>query len=443
MSLPGVVPFPAESAGRGGLARLVADLFGAVPGHAELQAADTRLADTALAVRLGAVIGDWPTVRAVVSRLAGPPGRSGVLALALASCGRATEVDDIHLRSCTTPGAVVVPVALACAAAGAPAERVREAIVTGYEAVVSLSEFLGGAPILSRGIWPTLAVAPVAAALTAARASGLGLEETLDAAALAAATVPRGRLPEPARQLSFGLAVLAGVAAAIAAAEGVPGQRRLLETWRSATLAGAEVTPLAGAGRPAAVLDTCVKPFCSARQSLSAVAALRDLSQSDPTLAARAGSVTVGVPGQHVTMVDRHEVTSRQDAIVSLPYQVALAICAPGSLDDVRRSARLGGELAADLMARVNVVADPVAGAAFPSEWGASIALELDGLERQLRVHGVPGERDRSLAAIESKARRLFTASGLAGDEVAAVCELARSRRPAEIADHLRSCLLH
>lgn len=427
----------------GGLARLVADLFEAVPGQAELRAADARLADTALAVRLGAVIGDWRTVRTVVSRLAGPPGPSGALALALASCGRATEVDDIHLRSCTTPGAVAVPVALACAAAGAPADLVREAIVTGYEAVVSLSELLGGAPILGMGIWPTLAVAPVAAALTATRAFGLGLDETLDAAALAAATVPRGRLPEPARQLSLGMAVLAGIAGAIAAAEGVPGQRGLLETWRSATLADAQVTPLARTGRPAAVLDTCVKPFCSARQSLSAVAALRDLAESDPTIASRAGSVTIGVPGQHVTMVDRHEVSSRQDTIVSLPYQVALAICAPGSLDDVRRSALFASERTAGLMARVKVVADPVAGAAFPDEWGASIALELEGVEQQWRVHGVPGERDQSWEAIESKARRLFTASGLAGDEVAAVCELARGRRLAEIADHLRSCLLH
>ncbi len=393
---------------------LIDQLAAAEPASAELAAADRRAFDLAMAVSLGATIDHWPAVRRIIGRAAGQPGQGAALAMTLATCSRATEVDDIHLRSCTTPGSVVVPAALACATLGAPAGRVRAAIVSGYEAVVSLGELLGGPALLAQGIWPTRAVAPVGAALTAAAALGLGAAETRAAAALAAGARLTGVLPEPGRELSAGLAVFAGVTSAIAAAEGVRGSARLLADWPLVASAGqlAAALPASGRGR-AAVLDTCVKPFCSARQALAATALLRGVAAAEPELSTRVRAVTVGVPGQHVAMVDRRQIASRLDAITSLPFSIALALDAPGSLDDVRRLTRPADGRSRQLMDCVTVVADGDMQAAFPARWGASVRMILPDGERTWRVDGVPGERDNSWAALEEKAGRLFGRAGL------------------------------
>jgi 2-methylcitrate dehydratase PrpD len=84
---------------------------------------------------------------------------------------RLTEIDDIHLPSCTTPSAGIVPVALAVAASSQNfnAEDVASAIWAGTETMTRIGIAAGGPQILYRGIWPTYLAAPVAAAATAAR----------------------------------------------------------------------------------------------------------------------------------------------------------------------------------------------------------------------------------------------------------------------------------
>ena len=415
---------------------LIDRLASSVPTNTELLAADRRAYDLALAVSLGATIDHWPGVRRIMNQVTGGPGQGAALAMTLATCSRATEVDDIHLRSCTTPGAVVIPAALACATLGASAERVRAAVVIGYEAVVSLGEMLGGPALLAHGTWPTRAVAPVGAALTSAMALGLSAVQTRAAAALAAGTQLTGVLPEPGRELSAGLAVFCGVTSAIAAAEGVHGSAQLLENWPAIATSGRPAAPLAGHGRPRpAVLDACVKPFCSARQALAATALVRALAEADSSISPRVRAVTVGVPGPHVAMVSRREIASRLDTITSLPYQCALALDAPGELDDVRRLRRPADARSRQLMDCVTVVADSDAEAAFPSEWGASVRLTADDGERAWRVTGVPGERDDSWAVLDEKAGRLFARAGLSQRYAAELRQLATGGcRPGELA---------
>src|ERR1700733_3375306 len=64
---------------------------------------------------------------------------------------RLSEIDDIHLASTTTPGAIVVPAALP----GDDPDALAGAILAGYEVIIRIGEAIDGAASLQRGIWPT------------------------------------------------------------------------------------------------------------------------------------------------------------------------------------------------------------------------------------------------------------------------------------------------
>src|SRR5262249_58436557 len=94
------------------------------------------------------------------------------LALDLATrcaLARLSELDDIHLASMTTPGAIVIPAALTLAAPGTALEDVLAAITAGYEVMVRLGRAIDGPTALYRGIWPTYFTAPAGIAAVASR----------------------------------------------------------------------------------------------------------------------------------------------------------------------------------------------------------------------------------------------------------------------------------
>jgi 2-methylcitrate dehydratase PrpD len=87
---------------------------------------------------------------------------------------RMSEIDDIHLASTTTPGAIVIPGAVAVAAMlpNTDPAALAAAMIAGYEVMVRLGQAIDGASILYRGIWPTYFTAPVGVAAVAARLFG-------------------------------------------------------------------------------------------------------------------------------------------------------------------------------------------------------------------------------------------------------------------------------
>src|SRR5260370_8785128 len=83
---------------------------------------------------------------------------------------RLSEIDDIHLPSCTTPSATAVAVALSLAA---QADRfdpipVASAIWAGTEVMTRIGQAIRGPEGLYRGGWPTCFAAPLAAPATPA-----------------------------------------------------------------------------------------------------------------------------------------------------------------------------------------------------------------------------------------------------------------------------------
>src|SRR5213594_1521531 len=135
---------------------------------------------------------------------------------------RLSEIDDIHLVSWTTPGALVVPAALTIAASlGREGTSLGEAIAVGYDAMVRLGSGLGGPAILTRGIWPTYLAAPFGVAAVASRLLGLDEKQAANALAIAlgfsSPAVGRPSGPSMSRWLAIGNAARNGVTAALSA----------------------------------------------------------------------------------------------------------------------------------------------------------------------------------------------------------------------------------
>lgn len=398
------------------LERLIDRLWATPPSAGELAAARLRMFDAAIAISLGAGLDQWRPVARLFRRLHGRlDAGTGTTAGVLAACCRLTEVDDIHLGSCTTPGSVVVPVTLALAATGIPAAELLTGAVAGYEAVVSAAELVGGAFALSAGVWPTRAVAPLAAAVTAARSIGLDRAAAGQAMALAASFDVAGRLPEPSRAASLGTAVSLGVFAALGAAEGLRADSRPLATWELGRDRSGGARQRPPARQSPAILATCVKPFCGARQALAAVSLVRRLVADGVVEPGEISQVWVGVPSQHVAMVSRDRLEHRLDTLASVRYLVSLALTDPAALDEVDHPAA-AGEVMTRRMDSVRVEPAPELDAAFPARWGAAVRLTLPDRVECREASGVPGEEVLSWQSLDEKRTRLCRRATAAGE---------------------------
>lgn len=313
---------------------------------------------------------------------------------------RLSEVDDIHLGSVVTPGAIVVPTALILAAeTGADREHVLSAIAAGYEAMVRLGAALDGAMILYRGFWPTYLTAPFGAAATAARLLGLDETQTANALALALSLTapalgqPRG--PHTSRWLACGLAARSGVTAALAARAGYVADRGFLDPQVFATLY--PLTPngpkfLKGLGTGDAVAEVSFKPWCAARQTMAATQAFREILADGVALDDITG-ITALVPGLQMRMVAHEAQTGdRISHLTSLPHNLALAAVAPNSLYDVRRApASRAAEIQA-LTAKVKVQADDSLMTHYPAAWPGRVVVRTGNTEREKTVLHIPGD---------------------------------------------------
>src|SRR5215470_9348582 len=149
---------------------------------------------------------------------------------------RLSEVDDIHLASTTTPGAIVVPGAVTMAAAvrNRDADALAAAMIAGYEVMVRFGQAIDGPSVLYRGIWPTYFATPLGIAAVAACLLDLDAPQCAHALALAlvrsAPGVGHHNLPTTSRWLAVGQAAEAGLTAALAARAGFTSDLGLLDS---------------------------------------------------------------------------------------------------------------------------------------------------------------------------------------------------------------------
>src|SRR5258705_7244527 len=245
-------------------------------------------------------------------------------AAAVAAIARASECDDIHLSSCVTPGAAVIPVALAFAKNRADAD-VQHAIAAGYAAGLNLGVAIGGAKALANGVWPTLLAAPLMAAVTASRLLGHDSERLAHAIALALARAS-GRIGRPTgtpsdRWFAFAEAVARGIRAAEAAGHGFTGDPALFSGEWLAGEAGHDAIDMAAFESPVlSIAQVGFKPFPIARQAANAVVAFQRLLLAglDPR---RIDSVAIAVPAINVALLSRPLANDRLSRISNIGFQ--------------------------------------------------------------------------------------------------------------------------
>jgi 2-methylcitrate dehydratase PrpD len=373
--------------------------------------ASTRTAEGAALLRWRRALPDAPP---------GPFGPAHPARLDVAThcaLARMSEIDGIHLASTTTPGAIVIPGAIAVAATLPKSDpaALAAAVIAGYEVMVRLGQAIDGAAILYRGIWPTYFTAPVGMAAVAARLLGLDARQAAHALALALTRAAPGvghhGAATTARWLAIGQAAEAGLVAALAARAGFTSDLALLDSGfltRIYDIRADTAALTAGLGEQLALPEVSLKPWCAARQTMAATQALIEIVGSEVP-ADSIAHVRAFVLPPHRAMID-HGVTvgDRATFLTSLPYRMAVAAVDSAAAFEVGQApAQVAAPIRA-FMARIAIEPDEALLADYPRHWPARVeAATLSG--RHVRgVTHVPGDpaRPYDAAAVQGKFRR-------------------------------------
>lgn len=370
------------------------------------------LLDTVGAILAGATTAEAAAIVALVADSAAPgpvvatglPLRTSLGQAALASCAatRCTEVDDIDLESCTTPGSVVVPTALAVARTrdDLDAATFLAALAVGYEVLTRFGRAARGPEILYRGVWPTYLAAALGAAAVTARLLALSADTTAHALA-AALTLTSGTSARvrglSSRWLTLGCAAQNGILAALGARHGLRGELTLLDgAWSRMTGIELDAATLTSElGNAFAVERVSIKPYCAAKQVTAAICAFRELLAEGPVSPDSISEVVVAVPPPYAAMIDQPAPVDRIGTIASARYQLALAALDSASLLDVRREPVHAEPAFQALHERVTVVADPDLLGPYPRAWPARVAVTSARGTVSRTVIDAPGDPTR------------------------------------------------
>ena len=354
---------------------------------------------------------------AAIVRLA--ESTSDGLGAVLVGCAqtRCTEVDDIHLTSCTTPGSVIVPTALALAAAGdlRSVGDVCAAALAGFEALIRYGVAIDGPIAIRKGVWPTHAAAAFGSAAVACRAYGLSVDRTAAALATALAfgsgTPVSAALPSSSRWMTLGLAAANGVTAARASRAGLLGTADHLAL-------GPRLTNRLG--RRVLFDHIGMKPYPTARQGLSAIEAARQIAAAEQLDPSGIDEIVVHLPEAQRAIVDRPEPpASRFASIVSVQYQIALALIAPARLLDVRRTPPFVDAGVRALMSKIRVRRARDLDKHYPRAWPARVDIKAGG-RRYSRFVRHPRGDARMPFGWDDEARKFLALAGPAIGEAAA-----------------------
>jgi 2-methylcitrate dehydratase PrpD len=334
-----------------------------------------------------------------LARFYGSRRDAAELAAAAAGTARLSESDDIHLGSCVTPGAVVIPVALALAGTHS-AEDFNRAIAAGYSAGLTLGVAIGGAKALEKGVWPTLLAAPLMAAVTASSMRGHNTAKLSHAMALSLGGTS-GRLGRPSgtpsgRWFAFAEAVLKGLRASQAADRGFRADPALLSaSWLGAQAGHDEIQLSVFETSPMipAISDTGFKPFPIARQGANAVMAFQQILAHGLDRD-HVESIEVFVPALNVAILSRPaSAEDRLSRISSIGYQLACAAFAPDTLYDAERPMRPAMSIA-EFAARVLVKPTSEFNGDLPIRWPARVMARANGRSFEETIVRAPFDAD-------------------------------------------------
>jgi 2-methylcitrate dehydratase PrpD len=342
-------------------------------------------------------------------------------AFANGTASHGIEHDDTHSGGSIHLGTTMYSAALALAEAmpETASEEFLTAVVAGYEVAARLAMALQPKEQYALGFHPTQTCGVFGAAITASRLMGLTAEQTLAAVGIAGSMAAGSMefLAEGAwtKRIHPGLAARNGIEAAMLAAEGFTGPRRIFE-GRDGFLHAYSRNPvperlLAGLGNSYEILHTAVKPHSCCRYMQGPVDAVLDLVRDHRIQPSQIHRIEIAVLEAGWAIVaeprdQKYNPESVVDAQFSMPFGAAVAaICGAAGLDQFTleqvRSPRVR-----EMMRKVVLVKDPRLEETFPREWPARVSIQLeDGQTYERFVRFPKGDPENPLTWEEMRAK--------------------------------------
>lgn len=352
------------------------------------------------------------------------------------------ELDDVHTRSKTHIGAVVIPAAWTLAEyLGAPVEEFLAAVVGGYETMARVGMAFGVSSHRNQGWHATATAGTFGATAACARLLKLTPRQTLWALGLAG-TQSSGVwafLADGAdnKILHTGRAAASGLEAALLAKAGMTGPRYIMEAadgglFQAMTDAPEPEQICAGLGTDWEILRLDRKPYPCCRSTHCAIDGARWLKSSQrldvQTIEAiRVYTYLVGNKQCGMSEGSRDPQTI-VEARFSTPFTVASALMDGDVNEKSFSEERLKDETIRALLKKVQVITDQAFTSCYPEHWGCRVEVDLAGggcVTREIR--DASGSEAVPLTRDQLKRRAVGVMEPVLGNRAEAVSEQLRN----------------
>ena len=342
-------------------------------------------------------------------------------ALIMGSAAHTEEVDDIFRDGIYHPGAPTISAALAMARAQKLSGMdFLRAVVVGYEISTRIGAAMGRAHYRHWHNTGTIGCFGACAAV----AEVLRLDETQFAHALATVTTFSAglqqafRLDSMSKPLHAGRAAEAGVAAALAAREGVTGSLDVMQGFGAAMSDNPDWDKaFAGLGREFNITRMTFKNHACCGHTFAAIDGALALKEKMKVAAADIERLRVGTYRAGVEVAHYDNPRTPAEGRFSLKYVVATALTHGSVRLAAFEQKRLADRETKSLMEKISVSIDPELDATFPNQRAARVAIEARGGRREELVQPTrKGDPDLPLTDREVEDKYLELAAPVLGE---------------------------
>ncbi len=344
-------------------------------------------------------------------------------AFANGTASHGIEQDDTHSGGSIHLGTTMYSVALALAEAGEHItfDDLLAAVVAGYEASARIAMAVQPQEQYSLGFHPTQTCGVFGAVITAAKLLGLNQEQTLHAMGIAGSMAAGSMefLAEGAwtKRIHPGLAAQNGIQAAMLAAEGFTGPKRILEGRDgflhaySRNAIAARLT--ANLGVTWEILATAVKPHSCCRYMQGPIDAVLDIVRQNRLKPEQIRTIEIAVLQAGWNIVcepaqQKYHPQSVVDAQFSMPFGAAVAAVEGAAGLDQFTLPYIQSPAVRAVMQKVQLVQNDEIEKTFPREWPARVVIQTESGDKHERfVRHPKGDPENPLSWDELAAKFL------------------------------------
>jgi 2-methylcitrate dehydratase PrpD len=341
-----------------------------------------------------------------------------------AHCG---EMDDIHSGAGICIGGMVVPALLAMAEKfGGSGQRLLEAVIAGYEAVIRIGLSIDAPKLFARGWWPSTVCGAFGVAAAGAKFRNWSVDQTANTLGIASlhsgGMITGGDEGASARHLVFGHAARNGIVSLLAAEQGFTGPKRAFEDPRGfcLTLCSQPRFEYLREFDCFRLSEVAFKPYPCARQLHAGVEALLKILQGHALKPGIIEEIELSLPTANASMINRPSITPTHAATVGSGQYVMAVTALRGKIDlQSFEDEFLNLPEVRDLMGKVKVVASTELDRHFPKYWPGRVTVKSGNETYSQEVIIPKGEAGNPMRPVEVQAKFLFLAAPIIGKEKA------------------------